>query len=157
MDLPAHNDCYGCGKPGDGRIDINYRWDESTSRIGGTVTFGPMAQGPPGHVHGGGLATVLDEAMGAAAWLSGHTCVAVSITINYREMVPLGSELRIQAWVDKVEGRKVYAAGSLANLQGAVTSEASGLFIVISAEKLGNRVPGTQHTIDQYHLWRNSL
>ena len=43
-------------------------------------TFDKRHQGPPGHADGGSLAAVLDEAMGAAVWLAGHSVVAAHLS-----------------------------------------------------------------------------
>ena len=44
---------------------------------------GPPIEGPPGHAHGGSMAAVLDEAMGAAAWMEGHLVVAVRLATSF--------------------------------------------------------------------------
>jgi len=75
--------------------------------------FGPGAEGPPGFAHGGAVAAVLDEALGAAAWHAGHAVVVARLAIDMREMVPLGTDGTVRAWVDRVEGRKVYCRARL--------------------------------------------
>jgi acyl-coenzyme A thioesterase PaaI-like protein len=153
LDLPAHVNCFGCGIPEDGRIVPHYHWDPVQGVITGSAHFGPNTQGPPGHAHGGALFTVLDEAMGAAAWLSGHSVLAVSVTVNYRDMVALGQELSIEAQVEKVEGRKVHARGRLTSLDGAVAVECTGLFIVVDPDMLGTKVAGSKETMERLHQW----
>ena len=154
VDLPVHNHCFGCSNEAEGRIVPHYQWDSASSRVTGEIHFGPKTQGPPGHVHGGALFTVLDEAMGGACWLSGHTVVAVSINISYRKMVPLDGRLRVEAWVDRVEGRKVFAGGRLESEDGTVMADSTGVFVVISAEKIGNKIPGLHESIDKFHVWQ---
>jgi len=154
VELPAHRECYGCGTEDEGRIAPHYQWDRETAHVTGEAFFGPKTQGPPGHVHGGSLFTVLDEAMGGACWLSGHTVVAVSINVSYRKMVPLGTRLKIDAHVDRVDGRKVHAVGHLLSEDGTVMADATGMFVVISLEKIGNKIPGIQ---DEFHLWQNKI
>jgi acyl-coenzyme A thioesterase PaaI-like protein len=69
--------------------------------------FGPGTEGPPGHAHGGSIAAVLDEALGAAAWMAGHRAVVARLTVDFREMVRLDTDATVEAWVTLVEGRKV--------------------------------------------------
>lgn len=154
LDLPPHVECFGCGTATEGRISPIYRWDPGSGRVTGTAHFGSRTQGPPGHAHGGSLATLLDEAMGASAWLSGYTVLAVSITVNYRDMVPLDSVLDLEAWVDRVEGRKVFAAGRLLNAAGQTVCDSTGIFVVVPPERIGNKVPGTHASMDAYHTWK---
>ena len=134
---------YGVGRPfitGDkssDRIKVKYFKKESDNSFVARVWFGPSTEGPPGHVHGGSLAAVLDEAMGASAWIAGHSVVALKITVKYREMLPLGSVTTVEAWVSSVNGRKVLTKGKVFNEAGTVFTESEGLFINISPERFG--------------------
>ncbi len=81
----------------------------------GTVTYGSAYEGPPGHVHGGMVAAGFDEVMGAAQALTGHPGMTGTLTIRYEAPTPLRQELRFDAWVDKVEGRKIFVRCELYN------------------------------------------
>lgn len=70
------------------------------------VWFGPSTEGPLGHVHGGSMAAVLDEAMGVSAWIAGQTVVAAKLAVKYRTMLPLGKVTTIEAWISSVKGKK---------------------------------------------------
>lgn len=119
------------------RLRVRYfRCDQRT--LAGKAWFGPDAEGPPGHAHGGAIASVLDEAMGAAAWASGHTAVAASITVHFREMLPLGTVCRIGAWVSGVDGRKVRTHGVLAAPNGQTVANAEGLFVAVDPARMGD-------------------
>ena len=83
------------------------------------------------------MAAVLDEAMGAAAWMAGHTVVAARVTINFRSMLSLESEVLLEAWVDRVEGRKVITRSRLVDRAGGCCAEGEGLFVVLDAERFG--------------------
>jgi len=98
--------------------------------------FGSKTMGPPGHVHGGAMAATLDEAMGAAAWMNGHRSVAANISISFVAMLPLETETIVEAWIERVEGRKVYLQSKLKNPSGLVVAEGSGLFIVLRDDQL---------------------
>ncbi|TAN54762.1 MAG: PaaI family thioesterase, partial [Rhodospirillales bacterium] len=102
------------------------------------VWFGPGTQGPPGHVHGGSMAAVLDEAMGGAAWLAGHMVVAAEITISYKAMLPLETWCIVESRVANVQGRKVRTEAEVMDRNGRVYSTASGLFITLDASKFGD-------------------
>lgn len=80
---------------------------EPDDSLGGEVWFGPELEGPPGHVHGGISAFILDEAMGSAGWLKGFPCVAAKIEVEFLEMTPVGQNLKVKAWVEKVEDNKL--------------------------------------------------
>lgn len=75
------------GEPSGDRLRVRYYRRERDRALVGKIWFGPGAEGPPGHAHGGSMAAVLDEAMGAGAWLAGHAVVAAKLTINFRRML----------------------------------------------------------------------
>lgn len=126
------------GEPWGDRLRVRYFARENGALVA-KVWFGPGAAGPPGHAHGGSLASVLDEAMGAAAWLAGHVAVAADLRLKFRRMVPLGTVARADTRVTTVEGRKVCTAGTLRSLDGAVAyCEAEGLFIEVEPERFGD-------------------
>jgi acyl-coenzyme A thioesterase PaaI-like protein len=81
------------------------------------------------------MAAVLDEAMGAAAWTAGHKVVAVQLDTSFRRMLPLGTDTLLEAWVERVDGRKVWAAGRLVSDSGEVFAEAKALFVTLDAER----------------------
>ena len=123
------------GGPGDGRLRVAYFRRGGDGRLVGRAWFGPGALGPPGHAHGGAVAAVLDEAMGAAAWQAGLIGVAASLTTDFRRMLPLGTDAVLEAWVEDHQGRKVRTAGRLAGEDGTVYAEARALFVRLDPER----------------------
>ncbi|MEZ4474142.1 MAG: PaaI family thioesterase [bacterium] len=111
---------------------VSVRWfREGAGGLVGKAWFGPKAEGPPGHAHGGSMAAVLDEAMGGAAWLAGHPVLAGEITVRFLRAMPLCTAARVHAEVTEVEGRKVRSAGRLVGPDGTVHATSTGTFIVI--------------------------
>jgi len=90
--------------------------------------LGTAYEGPPGLVHGGVSALVLDQMLGEAAseGLSKARFTG-TITVKYLRGTPLGP-LRCEAWIDRVEPAKVFAHGVIADAAG-ITVEADGVFI----------------------------
>jgi len=117
------------------RLRVRYYRQPLNGRLVGKAWFGPGAQGPPGHAHGGSISAVLDEAMGFAGWISNLTVVAAEITIRFVEMLPLGQVVQFEAWVERVDGRKVITGSRLFGMDGTTYGEGSGVFVVIKAEK----------------------
>lgn len=130
------------------RLRIGFFLPPDRERIVAQVWFGPGAEGPPGHAHGGSVAAVLDEAMGTAGWMSGHPVVAAKITIDFLHGVPLGQVHTVEAWIERADGRKVCAASHLLAEDGSVLSKGEGLFIEMSEKRiaalreLGHKPPG---------------
>jgi len=90
--------------------------------------LGIAYEGPPGLVHGGICALVLDHILGEAA-SDGLTKPKFTgtITLRYLRGTPLG-RLRAEAFVERIEGFKTYARGYLSDADGH-TVEADGVFI----------------------------
>jgi acyl-coenzyme A thioesterase PaaI-like protein len=91
-------------------------------------TLGAAYEGPPGHVHGGVCALVLDHVLGATAHRPGRPAYTGTLTLRYRRRTALERPLRVQAHVERTEGVKTFAVGHLADEAG-VTVEAEGIFI----------------------------
>jgi acyl-coenzyme A thioesterase PaaI-like protein len=125
------------GDPEGDRLRVRYFWRGGLRPLVGRAWFGPGAEGPPGHAHGGSMAAVLDEAMGAAAWSAGHRVVAVQLDTRFRRMLPLGTDARLEAWVAGVDGRKVRTAGRLLDEEGGVFAEATAIFVTLDPERFG--------------------
>lgn len=111
-----------------GGFGAKMMWDPAGTMIA-HITTDLSKEGPPGHVHGGALATMLDEVMGAAAWASGYKVLAANLNINFKLPVPLSVPLVVRGWVDRQEGRKVFALSELLLPDGKVATSGSGLFI----------------------------
>ena len=97
---------------------------------GGVFTdfqLGAAYEGPPGHVHGGVAALVLDHVLGAAASSQEKPRLTGTITLRYLRLTRLG-DLRAEARIDRADGVKTFAVGHLADDEG-VTVEAEGVFI----------------------------
>jgi len=116
------------------RLAVRY-YTADGHRVLARVRFGPGCQGPPGHAHGGSIASVLDEAMGVCAWLGGHPALAARLEVAFRRPVPLGTVATAEAWVVGVEGRKVRIAARL-TADGTLLAEAEGLFVTLPRERI---------------------
>jgi acyl-coenzyme A thioesterase PaaI-like protein len=90
--------------------------------------LGAAYEGPPGLVHGGVTALLLDQICGEAAADGGAPGMTGTLSLRYRRGTPLG-ELRAEAWIDRVEGVKTFVTGQMADADG-VTVECEGVFIL---------------------------
>ncbi|WP_240771348.1 PaaI family thioesterase [Nocardioides sp. GY 10113] len=99
--------------------------------VSGTVTLGLPYQGPPGCVHGGVSALLLDHTLGVAnAWGPGPSGMTGTLTLRYRRRTPLFEELTVSARQVSHTGRKIRTVGTI-SAGGEVCVEADGLFIEV--------------------------
>jgi acyl-coenzyme A thioesterase PaaI-like protein len=105
---------------------LNY---DKSGKVWTDFHLGAAYEGPPGHVHGGVCAMVLDHVLGEAA-SGGLTRPAFTGTIScrYLRATRLGA-LHTEAAIERTEGVKTFAVGHLADDEG-ITVEAEGVFIV---------------------------
>ncbi|HET6818048.1 MAG TPA: PaaI family thioesterase [Mycobacteriales bacterium] len=101
----------------------------------GEATMRPIHEGPPAVVHGGWVATLLDQLLGHANAAAGVGGFTAELTVRYRRPTPYDVPLTVRARTDSVDGRRVRASGEIV-ADGVVTAEASGLFLMPSEERL---------------------
>ena len=100
--------------------------DES-GRVSADFHLGAAYEGPPGHVHGGVSALILDHLLGEAASPDQKPRFTGSITVRYLRATPLGA-LHVEALRTRTDGVKTYCTGTIADA-GGITVEAEGVFI----------------------------
>lgn len=110
---------------------------EFTVTAGGRAStktrLGLPYQGPPGRVHGGWVATLLDHLMGCAAASAGPGfSFTRTLTVDFDAGVPLFEELTITGQVESVEGRKIWMTGDITAGQ-SVLARAHGLWLSVGA------------------------
>ena len=100
---------------------------DTDGRVFTDFHLGAAYEGPPGHVHGGVSALVLDHVLGEVAAHEETPRFTGTITLRYLRPTRLG-ELHAEARITRTDGFKAYAAGHLADDEG-ITVEAEGVFI----------------------------
>jgi Thioesterase superfamily len=110
---------------------LTIQHDDDASRCWSEFTLNGAYEGPPGWVHGGVCALVLDHVLGEAA-SAGLTkpLFTGTLTLRFVRGTPLG-RLRAEAAVARTEGVKSFVSGHLSDADG-VTVEAEGIFITPS-------------------------
>lgn len=125
--VPISGSRFLTGQPPIG-MGLKFYPDEEKGVIA-PVILDERHEGPPHHVHGGFSAALIDEAMGAAAWRAGYHVVAVHISFDLRAPLPLGVEVTVRGWVERVEGRKVFTKGTITLPDGRLAVEGEGIFV----------------------------
>jgi acyl-coenzyme A thioesterase PaaI-like protein len=98
------------------------------------ATLGAAYEGPPGCVHGGIIAGLFDELLGIANITAGVGAMTGTLTIKYRSPTPLYEELTLHGRTDRIDGRKVFARGTL-HAGDRLCAEAEGIFISVSHDR----------------------
>jgi len=102
-------------------------WDDD-GLVHADLTLGAAYEGPPGLVHGGVSALLLDHIMGeTASHRHTRTTFTGTLTMRYVRGTPLGP-IRLEARIEGTEGRKVFVVASVLDAEGP-TVEAHGVFV----------------------------
>lgn len=110
-------------------VDVSRKWVDDAKHVHAELSLNGLYEGPPGLVHGGVSALILDQILGEAAAVGGGPGMTGRLTTHYRRPTPLGA-LCAEAWLDSKQGRKSIVKGHLKDADGNVTVEAEGLFIL---------------------------
>lgn len=126
----AQNRCFGCGaeNPHGLRLEF-FRADDGT--VVCPVEVPDLYEGPRGFVHGGIIATLLDEAMSKAVRSLGLTAVTRHLEVDYRLPVPSCAPLQLQSKHTASEGRKHWAEAHIVDMSGRQLARGKALFIEI--------------------------
>lgn len=101
---------------------------------------GHLLEGPPGNVHGGAIATMIDTVTGTHATFLSGPCMTANLNINYRSPIPLGSTVLIESSLDRKEGRKTFVSCKVTSTDGSkVHTETTALFVSINVSHLLGR------------------
>ncbi len=91
-------------------------------------TFSALYNGPPGAVHGGVISGAMDELLGSVCVINDVSGFTGTLTIKYRSLTPVEQPIHMRGWVERVEGRKTFAAATL-HLGDTLCVEAEGIFV----------------------------
>ncbi|AFM17596.1 uncharacterized protein, possibly involved in aromatic compounds catabolism [Mycolicibacterium chubuense NBB4] len=122
--MPWGNAVIGVRNPTAPPLVISRRADGS---VRSDFYLGAAFEGPPGHVHGGVAAKILDHVLGDAVSTPGIHRLTGTLTVRYLRLTPLG-RLSAEARISYTEGVKTYAVGHIADDDGP-TVEAQAVFI----------------------------
>jgi acyl-coenzyme A thioesterase PaaI-like protein len=123
------------------RVRADDRPDGRAALVG-SVRLDRLREGPPRAVHGGVLAGLFDELLGAASRLSGGPGgVTGRLTVRYRRPTPLDTDLELWAWIHDERTRRIVVRGECrvageGTAGDGVTAEAEAVFLRVDFERM---------------------
>ena len=111
-------------------------WQEEPNRITGTVTFGQAFEGPPGHVHGGWVAGVLDHLMGMTHVRTGHPGMTGGLSVRYLKPTPLNQLIDVSAEATELDDKRTEVKAEMRYGETA-TATAEAIFVRVDRAKFG--------------------
>jgi acyl-coenzyme A thioesterase PaaI-like protein len=123
--------CFGCGKNNPHGLKLEFHWDGKMAKA--EFTPNKYHQGWKDVVHGGILTTVMDEAMGYAAYYERIPCVSGIIEVRLRQPAHVGDPLTVTASVTKKARRLAMTAAKITKRDGTVVAEAKATQLIGSS------------------------
>lgn len=128
-------DAYGDLSPVRGRLNpvapplaIERVDGKGGSRIVGRAVFSRAYEGPPHGVHGGVVAAMFDEMLGAVMGLAPPPGMTATLEVRYRAVTPLEEPVTFEAWIESDRGRRLTTRATC-HADGRLTADANGLFV----------------------------
>jgi acyl-coenzyme A thioesterase PaaI-like protein len=119
--------CFACGQTNP--IGLRLRFERDGEGIRAEFTPGPHYQGYDGVLHGGIVATALDDAMANLFHMLGRETVTARLEVRYRRAAPIGRPLIVTARTTGERGRFFTAEATLALPDGTPLAEARGTLL----------------------------
>jgi uncharacterized protein (TIGR00369 family) len=130
------NYCFVCGMNNPHGMHLKFTFDEERRTFVSRFRLSKRYTGPPGHTHGGIIASILDDAMGKVNKLSNVIALTKEMTIEYLKPVPLHQPLHVEGRGVSIEGRRHINTAEILNEKGEVLARSRGLFIAVDAKKM---------------------
>jgi uncharacterized protein (TIGR00369 family) len=145
----ADHNCFACGDKNAIGMRLHIELGEGTAST--SWTPGEDYVGWEDKVHGGLLATLLDEVMAWAPSSYDSWAVTAEMNIRFRSPANPGETLTARGWVDQRRRRIYHVRGEVRGAHGRMVAEAEGRFLgATPAQKAGLKerygVPATETT-----------
>jgi uncharacterized protein (TIGR00369 family) len=126
----AQNRCFGCGPANPSGLHLLFTLAE-VGTVVCQVAIPDTFEGPNGCVHGGIIATLMDETMSKAVRAEGVHSMTRHMEVDYLLPVPSSTPIRIEGLYVREEGRKHWAEARILDADKKVLAKSKGLFVEV--------------------------
>lgn len=133
------NYCFACGPDNPGGMHLKFVADSSGKRFTSNFRLGTRYTGPPGHCHGGIIATILDDAMSKLNKLRDLPAATARMTVEYLRPVPLHKPLRVDSHEVSKRGRRLTRVAEIRDARGTVLARSRGVFVILGPKHVFRR------------------
>jgi acyl-coenzyme A thioesterase PaaI-like protein len=136
LELPHTPGCLVCGTQNSLGLKLSLQVDPDTGII--HVNFSPRIEhiGFEGIVHGGMIATVIDEAMvWAATWAGKRFCVCGELSVRFRRPAVVGEDLHLEARVEFARPKLIQTAATIRTPDRQIVAAGEGKYVPMPQEQ----------------------
>ena len=133
------NFCFGCGPDNPQSLHLSFQLDSADPQnitATATVNLTRLHEGPPGYLHGGIIAVLMDEAMSKLNRPLDVLAMTRNLEVDYLRPSPIDTPLLLIGRHLRREGRKLFHQAEIQRPDGTVLARGKGLFIAIEEAAL---------------------
>lgn len=127
----THNKCFVCSQNNNFGLKAKFTSDNSKHKSYCKITIPDIFQGWDDFVHGGIIASLLDDCIVYACKTFGFDCLTTELTIRYKRPVLVNKEIALEAEVLEIKKNKIIIAKSKLEINGNILVEAKAKMFVI--------------------------
>jgi uncharacterized protein (TIGR00369 family) len=136
----AQNRCFGCGEANPTGLQLCFLLaPDGTVVCPANIPTG--FEGHPGYLHGGIIATLLDETMSKAVRARGLTAMTRHLEVDYKRPVPSAAPIRMEGRIDRSEGRKHWVEAWVFDENNVTLAHGKGLFVEVRTSRDASPTP----------------
>ena len=126
-DQTTYQRCFACGARNESGLQLVFR--RAGDRVVTDFTPQERHQGFPGVLHGGILATLLDETLSRTGALRGEWLMTGRIEVRFKRPAPIGRPLRAWGTIVRERAGALDAVGAVELEDGSLVADARGIFV----------------------------
>ena len=129
--LEDNDMCFACGKQNTSGLHLEFSFAEQEKRIETTFMPSDAYQGWKGVLHGGIIATLVDETMAKLAQRLGYRALTASLDIRFKDVAKTCDPLHVSAEIAKHAKKLLYAKALVTRSDGSVIAEAEARLMIL--------------------------
>ena len=133
--------CFGCGEKNQKGMHADFRFDSETGEVRFSYNLKSFQEGAPGFVHGGILASLVDESQGVLCFHLGHFVMTDQLLTKYHKAVLLTKPIQLRAWLTAVRKRRLYTKATIHSLEGELLVSSTARWYIMN-ERVYTRMFG---------------
>jgi uncharacterized protein (TIGR00369 family) len=128
MSEPIYDNCFACGKDNPIGLKLEFCYEEGIAKS--VTKMKNEFQGYPQVVHGGIVATLLDEAMAKIILYKEMVAVTAEMNVKYRKPLPIDKEFTLTGEIILEKSRTIKTVGKIV-INDIIVAEATATYVKV--------------------------
>jgi uncharacterized protein (TIGR00369 family) len=123
--------CFVCGQDNPIGLKLDFSFDETSAWA--WFDSPQCFEGYHGVIHGGIIATLLDEVMAKIILSKDLVAVTADLSVRYRKSLPVGAQVKITGEITLQKSRTIHTKAVIADENGTIYAESTAVYIVVKS------------------------